>query len=114
MMYLAGYGMFPLWLGTKDLLLSRFDEFELGSRLLMHWACSELQVDPEELHFLILHQLYQTCPAAATALEREATDRGLLPCRTDVFGTLVHSQCCLHAAPYHICGLAELALRDRH
>eukprot|EP00884_Botryococcus_braunii_P018016 jgi/Botrbrau1/4899/Bobra.118_1s0013.1 len=46
----------------------------------------EYKVDKEELHFLILHQLYQSCPEAAAVLEKEATDRGLLPYRTDIFG----------------------------
>lgn len=46
-----------------------------------------LQVDPAELHFLILHYLASgPCSQAVTELEHQALANGLLPCRHDVFG----------------------------
>jgi hypothetical protein len=52
-----------------------------------------VKVDPEELHFLILHHLHQTCPEAAALLEKEATNKRLLPYRTDIFGGFVVCLC---------------------
>lgn len=46
-----------------------------------------LQIDPAELHFLILHYLASgPCSQAVTDLEHQALANGLLPCRHDVFG----------------------------
>jgi len=48
-----------------------------------------LQVDPTELHLLILLSLATgPCREAAAALEREAAAHGLLPVRTDFLGAL--------------------------
>ena len=45
-------------------------------------------VDPAELHFLLLHFLSAgPCQSAAKVLEEEAVAKGLLPSRTDIFGT---------------------------
>ena len=44
-------------------------------------------VDPAELHFLLLHFLSAgPCQSAAKVLEEEAVAKGLLPSRTDIFG----------------------------
>ena len=46
-----------------------------------------VQIDPAELHFLILHYLAAgPCRGALRTLELEALTNSLLPCRHDIFG----------------------------
>lgn len=46
-----------------------------------------VQIDPAELHFLILHYLAAgPCRGALHTLELEALTNSLLPCRHDIFG----------------------------
>lgn len=55
-----------------------------------------LQVDPAELHFLILHYLASgPCTAAARLLEQQALEHRLLPSRHDISGKSVCSVCSL-------------------
>ncbi|KAL0034434.1 hypothetical protein WJX79_002167 [Trebouxia sp. C0005] len=48
---------------------------------------TDTEIDPTELHFLILHYLAAgPCHDAARTLEQQAVANGLLPCRHDIFG----------------------------
>ena len=61
-----------------------------------------MDVDPAELHFLLLHFLFAgPCQNAAQVLEQEAVDKGLLPLRTDIFGAFKCIRVCLPAPPRH-------------
>jgi len=59
-----------------------------------------VDVDPAELHFLLLHFLFAgPCQHAAQVLEQEAVEKGLLPLRTDVFGAFMCIRVRLPAPP---------------